>query len=523
MLFRRFIAAVRAAHAKSLRERRVQRLLDRGESLMKTGEVDRAELCYAEALAIDDSDREARSRMALLLTGSGRMEQALPHYRAAHAAEPLAGAAVESYVRVLLQSGGTDEATIVAEAAVAMHPSSYESWLALGLAAIARHDYRRAITALDRALDLRSDSPDAHANRGIALQNIGRFAEAHSAYDRALQAQPGNALARFHRSLAWLVNGEYARGWPEYETRLLDAALARRPQHFPRWDGSAPVGRKMLVYGEQGLGDEIMFASCLPDLVRAGGRCVIECNPALRALFARSFPEATVYAALPGKEVPESIRAPGIDFEVPLGSLPFYFRRSAQAFPREGGYMKADPERAAAWRVRLATLGRGFTVGISWQGGTQATRAALRSIPLHEWLPILKIPGVRFVSLQYTPDASRALDTLWQQQGIRVAHWPEAIADYDETAALVCALDLTVSVCTSVVHLAGALGRPVWVMVPRNPEWRYGYAGDTMPWYPSVRLFRQEQESDWAKVISSVERQLLEHIASSTASSVRAP
>jgi Tfp pilus assembly protein PilF len=490
---------------------------------MKAGDVERAELCYAEALSIDDRAPEAHSRMALLLTGLRRMEQALPHYRIAHAAEPLAGAAAESYVRVLLQSGGIDEAMTVAQAAVNTHPASYESWLALGLAATARHDYQRAITAFDRALDLRPGSPDAHANRGIALQNLGHFAEAYAAYEHALHAEPIHPLARFHRSLAWLTNGEYARGWPEYEARLLDAALARRPQHFPRWDGGAPAGRTMLVYGEQGLGDEIMFASCVPDLIRAGARCVIECTPALRALFARSFPEATVYAATPDKAIPEAIRAGGIDCEVPLGSLPLYFRGSAAAFPRHAGYLKADTDRVAAWRARLARLGSGVTVGLSWQGGTQATRAMLRSIPLDEWLPILKIPGVRFVSLQYTPDAPGALDALWQQHGIRVAHWPEAIADYDETAALVCALDLTVTVCTSVVHLAGALGRPVWVLVPRNPEWRYAYAGDSMPWHPSARLFRQQHERDWTKVISSVQRQLRQHIALSTTSSFRAP
>jgi Tfp pilus assembly protein PilF len=523
MLFRRFIAALLAGYASSPRERRIQTLLDRGESFMKAGDVQRAERCYAEALSIDDRAREAHSRMALLLTGSGRMEQALPHYRAAHAAEPLGDGAVESYVRILVQSGGIAEAMKVAEAAVDAHPASYESWLALGLAAIAFHDYQRAVNCFDRALGLRPGSADAHANRGIALHNLGRFAEAHAAYDRALQAQPGHSLARFHRSLAWLTNGDYAHGWPEYETRLLDATLVARPQHFPRWDGSAPSGRTVLVYGEQGLGDEIMFASCLPDLMRAGARCVIECNPALRALFARSFPEAAVYAAMPDKAVPESVRAGGIDCEVPLGSLPRYFRGSAAAFARRGGYLKADAHRVAAWQARLATLGPGFTIGISWQGGTQATRSALRSIPLHEWLPILKISGARLVSLQYTPDVSPALDTLRQQHGIRVAHWPDAIADYDETAALVCALDLTVSVCTSVVHLAGALGQPVWVMVPSNPEWRYGCAGDTMPWHPSARLFRQQHESNWAEVISSVERHLRQHIASSTTSSFRAP
>jgi len=261
-----------------------------------------------------------------------------------------------------------------------------------------------------------------------------------------------------------------------------------------------------------------MFASCIPDLVRARARCVIECNPALRALFTRSFPDTIVYPASADKSVPEPIRANGIEQEVPLGSLPLYYRSSAAAFERRGGYLRADPDRVSAWRRRLTASGPGLTVGISWQGGTASTRTALRSVPLEQWLPILTVPGVRFVSLQYTRDAQQSLAVLQQKHGISVAHWAEAIADYDETAALVCALDLTVSVCTSIVHLAGALGRPVWVMVPHNPEWRYGYVGETMLWHPSARLFRQQQAREWQPVISSVAGALRKRIASSSAS-----
>ena len=517
-MLRRLVRHWRDARAKTLREQRIQSLLDRGESLRRAGDIERAKLCYVEILSLDAAVAAAHSELALLLTISGRMQEALRHYRAAHAIEPLTGAALESGVRVLLQNGQTDEARSVAEASVERHPPSYESWLALGLATMACNDYGRAIAAFDRAVALRPDSADAHANRGIALQNLGRFDEAHAEYARAIHEHPDHPLARFHQSLAWLTTSHYARGWAAYETRLLDPALAPRPQHFPRWDGSSPAGRRLLVYGEQGLGDEIMFASCIPDLVRARARCVIECNPALRALFTRSFPDTIVYPASADKSVPEPIRANGIEQEVPLGSLPLYYRSSAAAFERRGGYLRADPDRVSAWRRRLTASGPGLTVGISWQGGTASTRTALRSVPLEQWLPILTVPGVRFVSLQYTRDAQQSLAVLQQKHGISVAHWAEAIADYDETAALVCALDLTVSVCTSIVHLAGALGRPVWVMVPHNPEWRYGYVGETMLWHPSARLFRQQQAREWQPVISSVAGALRKRIASSSAS-----
>jgi len=177
-------------------------------------------------------------------------------------------------------------------------------------------------------------------------------------------------------------------------------------------------------------------------------------------------------------------------------------------FPQHTGYLKADPERVTKWRKKLAELGPGMKVGISWRGGTHNTRSPLRSIALERWDAIFSIPGVCFVNLQYTGEAESEINALAEMRGNRVAYWPEAIADYEETAALVSALDLTLSVCTAVVHLAGALGRPVWVMAPYSPEWRYGRSGDTMPWYPTARILRQERFGEWDTVLEAVAARL---------------
>ena len=268
------------------------------------------------------------------------------------------------------------------------------------------------------------------------------------------------------------------------------------------WPG-APV----LVYGEQGLGDEIMFASCLPEIIDAASRCIIECSGKLEHLFRRSFPRARIYAAAADRPVPEPGRAEAIDCEVPSGSLPLYLRQSIGDFPRHDGYLVADPRRVAAWRERLLAFGPGLKVGISWRGGTHQTRSPLRSIPLSQWEPVFKAADTQFVSLQYG-ECRGELDELAARQGIRVTHWQEAIDDYEETAALLDALDLVISVCTSVVHLGGALARPVWIMAPYSPEWRYGFAGETMPWYPSVRIFRQPSFGNWPAVITTVAREL---------------
>jgi tetratricopeptide (TPR) repeat protein len=514
MLLRRLIATLAGNQAKRPRRARGQALLDKGESFLKDGDIERAKLCYTEALRLDDDIPVAHAQLALLLTAAGRLDEALPHFRVGQAATHLVPEFIESYVRVLLQRGGHEEARIVAESAVRTHSAHYESWFSRGLAELACSDHEQALASFDRALALRPESADAHANRGIALQNAGRLTDALAEFERALQLNPRHALARFHRSLVLLARGEYAAAWPEYETRLQSADLGARPQHFPRWNGTDPAGQGVLVYGEQGLGDEIMFASCLPDLIGTGARCIVECHPKLQQLFERSFPNAAIYASLPDKRVPEDIRAIRIDWEVPIASLPLFYRRSIGEFPNHEQYLRADTDRSTFWRTRLAELGHPLKVGISWRGGSPGTLASSRSIPLDEWLPILEVPGVKFVSLQYTPDAAQALKVLAERHGIDIAHWPQAISNYDETAALVSVLDLTISVSTSIVHLAGALGRPVWVMLPSTPEWRYGQLGDRMPWHPSARLFRQRREGDWMDVISSVAEHLRQRVTS---------
>ena len=203
------------------------------------------------------------------------------------------------------------------------------------------------------------------------------------------------------------------------------------------------------------------------------------------------------------KLVPPRVIERGIDLQSPIGSLPLHIRRQRADFPRHQGYLRADPQRVADWRTRLAALGPGLKVGISWQGGTHKSRRPVRSMPVTQWLPILQAEDIHFVDLQYT-DSGAELAALRAATGVHVHSWQETRTDYEQTAALVTALDLVISVCTAVIHLGGALGRPVWVMAPFSPEWRYGIAGDSIPWYPSLRVFRQPSYGAWDAVITSV-------------------
>jgi hypothetical protein len=288
---------------------------------------------------------------------------------------------------------------------------------------------------------------------------------------------------------------------------LLSEEARKRPASHPVWQGGALAGRRLLVIGEQGLGDEIMFASCVPDLLARGADCAIECSAKLEGLFRRSFPDAVVYTGRPDKSIPQHLSESGIDCEIPLGSLPRHFRRSHEDFPGHRGYLVADPSRIARWRAELAALGDGLKVGISWQGGSHLSRRPVRSLALAQWLPVLRTSGVHFVDLQYT-DSAADIAELERSSGVRIHHWQAVCDDYEDTAAMVCALDLVISVCTAVIHLGGALGRPVWVLAPYSPEWRYGIAGETMPWYPSVRIIRQREYGVWEPVVTEAARRL---------------
>ena len=397
-------------------------------------------------------------------------------------------------------------ALALAEDAAARDPGSYEGRLLLGRALQKLHRPEEARGAFADARRLREGDPELHDFLGALHQETGRLAEAIAEYGRALELRPDFPLAAFHLGMARLLAGDFARGWDGYALRTLGRAPVPGTVGVPRWDGSPLEGRTIFVAREQGLGDEIMFASLLPELLARGGRCVLECDPRLVALLQRSFPAATVLASGPEGGLPPG--APRPDAWIEAGGLPALWRRRREDFPRHAGYLRADPAKVERWRERLRALGPGLKVGLAWSGGVRMTRSALRSIPLDRMAPLLRVPGARFVSLQYAAGAGAEAARVAARDGVPLVHWQEAIDDYDETAALVAALDLVVSVCTAVVHLAGALGRPAWVLAPLGPEWRYGAEGEGMPWYPSVRIHRQTNYGAWEPLIADVAQAL---------------
>lgn len=469
--------------------------------------LDEAVRCLRRAHALAPDNPHVRSNLAHCLREAGDLRGAFDLYAAALRVEPLDEEALRGLSALIgALEPGEAIAGIVRDIAAA-HPGHALAHATLGYYQL-KHEFdpAGAMAHFDRALALGRRDLDTVANRAIALQDLGRINEALRAYDEALAIDPRSAHVRFHRALALLLDGRFGEAWDDYELRLLQADQPRKMPQVPAWDGTAAPGRTLLVCAEQGLGDEIMFASCLPEAIARSGRCVVDCSPRLAAMFLRSFPGIEVHA-VEQRAAPQWERFTPIDLAIRAGSLPRLFRRSLQAFPQHPGYLRADPARVERMRARLAALGPGRAIGLSWRGGTRRSRAPLRSLTLERLLPLLRIPGIHWVSLQYDAGAGE-VDAFARQHGIDLVHWQDAIDDYEDTAALACALELTISVCTAIVHLCGALGRPVRVMAPYSPEWRYGARGERMPWYPSARVIRQRSPGDWDGVLQEIGREL---------------
>lgn len=479
--------------------------VDLAAVLFRTGDYADAEECCRRALAIHAADVGCRLLLAEILKAVNRGKEAVAELTVAQEYAPERLDLLVKLVEELDRHGLYAEALRIAERAIAEVGDKFETLLCLAVARKATEDMHGAVEACRKALALGGDQARVLVILGAALLVLGKTDESMAAYRRALKLVPGYADAQFHLGLLNLTRGKYREGWPDFEQRLRTEQFRRYPACTPRWNGTSLHGRTLLIRREQGLGDEIMYASCFPQVIDSARHCYIECEPRLDRLFTRSFPRATFFTSS-GMErvVPPFIPEADIDVKSFAASLPRYLRNSQRDFPAHSGYLKAAPERVDWWRSRLATLGSGLKVGISWRGGTDRTGKGRRSIALEALHPLLSVTGVHWVCLQYGERAAE-IARYTAAQGIVITDWPEAIdGDYDETAALVCGLDLVISVCSSIVHLTGALGRTVWVMTPFVPEWRYGLTGETMPWYPAARLIRQTEYGNWDAVIQAV-------------------
>ena len=472
-----------------------------GNIYLLKGDRDSAQRCYDEALKLNPQSAATYLNLGLLAQCGFDHAMALANFEKARQLDAALPGLLKNLVLEKIELGQAAEANAFLQSVRANRGQEAELEFCFGYVLLNLQQPHAAVEHFERANALAPHDPEILLQSGIALRETGEVEQAIARFDMALAADPRQVLAKWHKSLACLTLHEYSRGWQDYDLRLQSRDRMQRTGAYPEWGGPHAPKARLLVYGEQGPGDEIMFAGCLPQLIATAGECVLECSPKLVKLFSRSFPLVAV------REAAQSNAGEQFDAQIALGSLPKYWRTSIADFPDHHGYLRADAVKTEAWRERLEGLGRGLKVGISWRGGTEKTRGYMRSIPLRQWGEILQVPGAHFVDLQYT-DCGEEVAAAAAAFGVTVHRWDGLREDIDETAALVAGLDIVISVCTTLIHLGGALGKPVWVLTPYSPEWRYGVRGETMPWYPTVRLFRQQRFGVWEPVIHDVAKSL---------------
>lgn len=484
----------------------VEAMVNIGNLHTELGHAEDAADAFHLAAAFDAAAPGPWAGLARLARDADRVDESIAHIARAIALNGNDAALYFEQGMCLSRRGDAAGAAAAYQRAVALDPGLTGAWSNLGLIQLAEFGNAAAAEqSFRRALALEPSLLAARVNLGLALQEQGRFTEALAHYERELERGPCEEL-RWHQAIALLAMGDYGRGWEGYEARKAKPR-GRRSFPYPEWDGTSLKDRKVLVYAEQGVGDEIMFASCLSDVIREAASCIIECDPRLVPLYRRSFPSAQVHGAPRDGNRDWLARYPGIDVQSAIGSLPRFFRRDAAAFPLRRRYLAADEERIGLWHDRLRSGSCGLTVGLAWRGGTRATRAALRSIPIESLAPLLRVDKVRFVNLQRGASAEE-LGRIGQASGIAMMASDAVLEDLDECAALVNALDLIVSVDSTLAHLCGACGVPLWLLLPYSADWRYPGHDAATRWYPSARLFRQDADRQWGPVIDRVAAEL---------------
>ena len=455
---------------------------------LRDGNADGAVSLLLAALRWQPSHQGMHRNLVRALVAAGRFQQALEQADAGLLAAPDEAEFHFARGTALNALGEPDKACAALTRAVALRPRHAPSLLNLANARADLDDLAAAEDLCRGAICLDPELIEAHASLGFILTARGQLTAAIAACERAIELSPRFTQAHWNLAIAALLSGDLVRGFAEYEWRkrhLLyrqDFVLLPGPQ----WDGSDPTGRTILVRAEQGFGDMIQFSRYLPLIREAGGIPLFLC-PASMAPLIRSMPGVRVFSR--GDALPRC------DAWIDQMSLPRVFGATLAMLPGASGYLRADPERVAAWRTMVPG---GTKVGVALAGNGSHRNDRRRSIPPALAFPLPEIPGVTFVNLHHGAAAT----------GLGLPDLSPRLTDYAETAALVANLDLVVTVDTSIAHLSGAMGRPAWILLPAAPDWRWLLQRADSPWYASLRLLRQQRAGDWTGVLAQVMREL---------------
>ena len=470
---------------------------NRGIAFKNLALYDEAVASYDRAIALKPDYAQAHYNRGIALKDLKRFDEAMASFDRAIAIKPDFAAAHTNRGVTLQDLDRVDEALAAHDRAIALRTDDAEAYCNRGVALQSLKRLDEAVASYDQAIALKPDFAQAYSNRGNALQDLMRLDEAMASYDRAIAIQPDYAKAYLDKSLGLLLLGDFDRGWKMYEWRWKAEKIAGRTEHFPQtpWLGAEPIrGKTILLHAEQGLGDSIQFCRYAKLVSGLGANVLLEAPKTLIGLFEGL--EGVGDLVEMGKPLP------AFDFHCPLLSLPLAFKTAIETIPTPDAYLASNPEKKKAWSEQLGEKIKP-RIGLVWSGSTTHKNDRNRSLTLENLM--MHLPGnCEYVSLQteVREGDKKAL------HGSGIKDYGGKIEDFSDTAALCDLMDLVVSVDTSVAHLAGALGKTTWVLLPYVPDWRWLLDREDSPWYRSVKLYRQPQYGHWEPVLRRIAMEL---------------
>lgn len=476
-----------------------------GTLLNAEGKWTEAQGCYERAVSIAPDYLGAHDNLGQVLQAQGKWVESQAAYERVLALDPRHFAAHNRLGTVLQSQGKLPEAHKCYEEALRLKPDFHDAHNNLGTVHSAAGLLAEAQACYERALQLFPEYAEAHNNLGNCYKAHGNLAEAEARYQRAIGIKPDYADAHLHLALIWLELGRLDEAWPEYEWRW------KTKNHLPLlapdklWDGSPLAGRTILLHAEQGLGDTLQFIRYAPLVKRQGGTVIVQCQPPLLKLL----------GACAGIDqlIPRGVPIPAFDVHAPLVSLPRLMGTTLATIPANIPYIEPDPRLVEQWESQLNSIPE-FKIGIAWQGNPKFGHDRWRSISLKHFEPLARLEGVRLFSLQKGLGSEQVGEVSLQVPVTDLSsQLDEKSGAFMDTAAVMRHMDLIITSDTSVPHLAGALGVPVWVALPFAADWRWLHAREDIPWYPTMRLFRQTQRGDWPEVFERLANEVKQLLA----------
>lgn len=483
-------------------DQKILELLQQGMAKHTAGAYQEAEMIYRQVLSIQPEQPDAIHFIGVLAFNVGNYKAAKEYLNKAIELIPENAACYNNMGNVCQKEGDLDGAVKYYEKTLSLDPSNFKAYSNLGAAFIRLGQYNQAKINLEKAISIEPNYAGALNNLGESHSYLGNFNKAHNFYIKAIELEPHLADAHWNLSLSLLLRGEFEKGFEEYEWRWKRPDTPKRdidPQTL--WQGEALNGKSILVYEEQGLGDALQFVRYLPMIKEMGGRVILEVSPVLARLFVNMDSVDKLWV----RNMRESTRdIDRFDYHIPVLGLPRIFKTRLSTIPFDKPYVSISSSMVHTWARRLGEK-KGFRIGIVWAGNPDHRNDHNRSCLLSQFKEISELPDVELISLQ-----KDKYDNWTDIEPLNLVQHDLAddIHDFADTAAVIENLDLIISVDTAVVHLAGGMGKEVWVLLPFYPDWRWMLERKDSPWYPCMRLFRQEKTGGWAPVFKNIKKEL---------------